>query len=281
VSLRLVSGGWSLGLSPELGGAIGHLRHQGRDVLRPAPEHADDPLQTACFPLLPYANRIADGRFSFGGSVTRLPVEDRFAPHALHGTGWMRGWSVEASAPAWAVLSLDSAAGEGWPWAFRARQRFTLSDGGLEIVLSLENTGPDAAPAGLGLHPYFATGAEDRALFHAYEVWIPDADLIPERLAPAGEVFDFSGGAARSDLPAIDHCYAGWDGRAEIGTRAGPVMMRADARLLHVYAPPGADVLCLEPVSHRPDALNAAPEEMAVIQAGVGLSLTMAITAEP
>jgi aldose 1-epimerase len=281
VSLRLVAGGWSLGLLPGLGGAIGHLSHEGRDVLRPSPHDADDPLQTACFPLVPYANRIADGRFSFGGSVARLPVEDRFAPHALHGTGWLRSWSVEASAPSWAVLSLDSVAGEGWPWAFRARQRFALSDAGLEIALSLENTGPDAAPAGLGLHPYFATGPEDRTRFAADAVWMPDTDLIPERLARAGEVFDFSSGSRRSDLPFIDHCYAGWDGRAEIGTRAGAIKMRADARLLHVYAPPGENVLCLEPVSHRPDAINAAPDEMAVIAPGDGLTLTMGIMLEP
>ena len=68
----LRAGPWEAGLLPSLGGAIAYLTRDGRDVLRRAPEGVDDPLATGCFPLVPYANRIAHGRFSFAGAAFLL-----------------------------------------------------------------------------------------------------------------------------------------------------------------------------------------------------------------
>jgi hypothetical protein len=39
----LRAGRWEAGLLPDLGGAIAYLTHNGRDVLRRAPEGVDDP----------------------------------------------------------------------------------------------------------------------------------------------------------------------------------------------------------------------------------------------
>ena len=61
-----------LTLDPQRGGAIREFSCDGRDVLRPTPESAgDDPLDMACFPMVPFVNRIADGRFDFGGHAFR------------------------------------------------------------------------------------------------------------------------------------------------------------------------------------------------------------------
>ena len=51
---------------PALGGALGSfdIERAGsrQNLLRPAPDDADDPLQTACFPMAPFCGRIyADG----------------------------------------------------------------------------------------------------------------------------------------------------------------------------------------------------------------------------
>jgi aldose 1-epimerase len=88
--IRLAAGGWSATIRPELGGAVLGLDWRGHPVLRPTPDGSNDILETACFPLVPYANRIAGGRFAFGGHRVALPVPERFAPHALHGDGWLR-----------------------------------------------------------------------------------------------------------------------------------------------------------------------------------------------
>ena len=64
--IALAAGDWRATLKPERGGAMLTLDWRGRPVFRPTPEDATDILETACFPLVPYANRIADGRFHFG-----------------------------------------------------------------------------------------------------------------------------------------------------------------------------------------------------------------------
>ena len=60
----------------------------------------------------------------------------------------------------------------------------------------------------------------------------------------------------------------------------GTITVSADgAPHLHLYAPADGSALCLEPVSHTPDALNRAPEEMVVLPPGCSASLTMRIAA--
>jgi aldose 1-epimerase len=53
-----------LTLDPCRGGAIRQLSWLGESVLRPAPADAgDDPFDVACFPMVPFVNRVASGRF--------------------------------------------------------------------------------------------------------------------------------------------------------------------------------------------------------------------------
>ena len=72
----------------EAGGALAALRHRGIDVLRPMPPDSASPLDAACFPLVPYCNRIRDGRFRFGGREVVLPPNFAPEPHSLHGLSW-------------------------------------------------------------------------------------------------------------------------------------------------------------------------------------------------
>jgi aldose 1-epimerase len=47
----------------------------------------------------------------------------------------------------------------------------------------------------------------------------------------------------------------------------------------HVYAPPGGSELCLEPVSHTPDAVNRAPGETTVLPPGAAAGIAIRIEA--
>jgi hypothetical protein len=49
------------------GGAIRGFSWRGENVLRPTPADAgDDPFDAACFPMVPFVNRVALGRCNFG-----------------------------------------------------------------------------------------------------------------------------------------------------------------------------------------------------------------------
>jgi aldose 1-epimerase len=288
--LTLTAGDWRATVAPGQGGAILSLDWRGQPVFRPTPAGATDMLETACFPLVPYANRIADARFGFEGRDVRLTALDRFAPHALHGDGWLNPWAVETASEDSVEMSLNwpgdvDPDGAGWPWPWLARQTVRLSEDGLEIVLSVTNTGDAVMPTGLGLHPYFHKSADSRLRLSATGVWLTDAREIPERLAAPAVVADWSGGLALAEAPFVDHAYAAWNGEAVMEGGGRRVVMRggAGAEWAQVYAPVGADFFCVEPVTHRPDVLNAPEGEqggLARLLPGETQSLVMTVAAD-
>ena len=273
-------GDWRLAVAPDLGGAVARLTWRGRDVLRPLPPGSRDVLSAGCFPLTPYANRIARGRFEWCDRTVQLPVLPQFSPHALHGDGWLSSWSDQSGQGGSIVLTHTNADSD-WPWPYEARQTFDLTDDGVRIGLSVTNTGDADMPAGLGLHPYFPTTAETRLVLDAPSVWAGEPGAIPQAIRPAEEVFDWTDGPRVAEAPFVDHCYLGWSGSARLiePDRIVTITASPNARWAHVYAPPGEDFCCVEPVTHRPDAFNApANEDSGVVALAPGQILLMAMT---
>jgi aldose 1-epimerase len=252
VTLR--RGGAEASLLPLLGGAIGGFTIDGRAILRPTSRDAIDPLETACFPLIPYANRIAGGCFTFAEQLHVLPPNHPVSPHPLHGLGWLRPWTIMEQTRDTASLTCSHAADEHWPWDWTAVQRFALSDRALQITLQLTNTSHKPLPAGLGLHPYFMRKPGDVLRFAADGVWDNDGTMIPIDPMPAEMLGDFKTGVVPAGERLIDNTYFGWSGVANWGETI--TLKARGAGFLHVFAPPGEDFVCLEPTSQMPDALN-------------------------
>lgn len=255
--LRLAAHGWELDLLPTLGGSIGALRHHDQDILRPAPANPTDALQTACFPLVPYVNRIANGRFRFGGRSWRLPLNFGDHPHSLHGVGWQRPWQVTEQGEDRATLALDHPGGDGWPWPFHAEQQFRLSGDGLAARLRLRNMADEPMPAGLGFHPYFPRHADSRLTARVSAAWTADITQLPlDRVAP-DHFGNWAEGDSLSRPALVDNAHDGWAGDARIEGDGLSIRLSATgADGLHLYIPPGADFFCAEPVTHLPDAIN-------------------------
>ncbi|MDR7154936.1 aldose 1-epimerase [Sphingobium xenophagum] len=272
------AGGLEAALSPACGGALRWLALDGTDLLRRAPEGSVDPLDMASFPLVPYANRIADGRFCFAGQDYHLPLNFGDHPHSLHGHGWQSGWAVTEQSDDAAQFTLVHRPDARWPWAFTARQHIALSPDAIVLTLALTNDADGDAPVGLGFHPYFHADADTRLQFAAGSLWLSTPDMLPERSVPADTLGDWSRLAPVQGDSLIDNVYGGWDGLAivERGDGLRLMLTASGADWLHVYRPPGSDAFCLEPVSHMPDALNRA-DGMAIQPPGATRSLSMCI----
>ena len=257
-AVSILSGDYALEVLPQLGGALAGLRFRGREVLRRAAPGVGEPLESAAFPLLPFANRIAHGRFRFGTQAVQLAPNAPGQLHPLHGQAWRGPWRVESLEARRIALVFAHPAGQ-WPWAYRARQVFTLGASGLEVELALENRAAEPMPAGIGWHPYLRRTPATRLCAPVSEVWLSDSQCLPTERAPADQVWDWTGGALMPPT-LVDHCYGGWTGRAQIEMPEESLRVRIEAgeplRWLHVYSPPGEPFLCVEPVSHMPDALN-------------------------
>lgn len=249
--LRLAQGDSELWLNPEQGGSIAAFRWRGRDIMRPAVPGAPV-LDMASFPLLPFSNRIAEGRFVADGQNVRLspnfPGIDQ--QHAIHGFGWQAQWHVAEQSNAHVVLAHHYADGE-WPWPYAAAQRFHLTDDGLLLELSIHNQGSSPMPTGLGLHPYFPREGAKLDLPVAGR-WDGDGDCLPTRWHALAAQPDWLGG------PPIDHVFTGRGGPIRI---AWPecrltILPADDLGFTVVYAPADSDFFCIEPVSHMTDAVN-------------------------
>lgn len=235
-----------------------YLALDGADLLRRAPDGASDPLAMASFPLVPYANRIADGRFSFGGQSYQLPRNFGDHPHSIHGFGWQRAWTAIETAETAATLVHDHGGDSGWPWPYRAQQQVALTPSQLSMSLSVTNVGDAAMPVGLGFHPYFLADAATTIQFEAGGLWLSTPDMLPDRQAAADAMGDWSRPAIVRGDTLVDNAYTGWSGTAIVQRGDGlRLTLRATgADFLHVYRPPHSADFCLEPVSHMPDAIN-------------------------
>jgi aldose 1-epimerase len=278
----LETGAARLELLPAVGGAVRAFSVAGRDVMRAAPDGATDALDTASFPLVPFCNRIPNGRFSFGGVDVVLPPNLGDHPHALHGQGWRGAWTVDKAEGGEAVLSYDHAPGD-WPWAYRAQQRFVLGENALRIALSVTNTGETPMPAGLGFHPYFPRRPGERLTAPVDGVWMIDDDVLPTVHHAGVWGPDWAAGAAVEGHPGlIDHCYTGWTQAAVLSAPGLPdttITASAACRWLHVYVPPGQDFYCVEPCASRPNPFGAGETGLVTLAPGQSHAVWMEIAA--
>lgn len=255
--VRLTAGALTVEIEPAVGGAITAFRTGGEDLMRPGPEGAfTDVLQASSFPMVPYSNRIRDGRFGFRGREFVIAPNLPPQKHPLHGTGWRAAWSVARADTAAAEMSYEHARGE-WPWAFRATQTFALDERGLDWRLTCENTDREPMPCGLGVHPYFPSDAETVLDLTTTAVWTIDDEVMPVALEPSTGRYDLR--ERRIDGANLDNGYEGWDGRAEIRWPDRGLALRILApgvTRFQVYSPPEGGLFCAEPVTHANAALN-------------------------
>ncbi len=82
-------------LHPELGGCIAGFWRDGEPVLRstPAAQLASARL-AGCYPLVPFSNRIGHATLVWQGREHPLGRNNGEEPHAIHGVGWQRPWTV-------------------------------------------------------------------------------------------------------------------------------------------------------------------------------------------
>ncbi len=167
-------------------------------------------LDAACFPLVPYVNRIRGGHFCFRGRDVRLAPNMAGDPSPLHGQGWLNPWQAVESGAHRAVLSYRHAADE-WPWDYEARQEFALDENGLTATLSCRNASRDAMPCGLGFHPYFPCGPQTRLDTDVSIAWTVDKDVLPLAEVPAAGRYGLKDRLVCGQ--GLDNGFGGWGGR--------------------------------------------------------------------
>lgn len=247
---------------PQAGGGLARLDWLGggvpRPLLRPLDPGTDGlppASQLACFPLVPWSNRMEPGGFVFEGR-RHTPAPNRAGePCPIHGDGWQQSWRVARRGPQQVLLELDR--GGAAPFAYAASLRYRLDGDALVIELTVRNSGALALPFGLGLHPWMPDPAGARLRASAAMAWLSGPDKLPRSRVGLPPQWDF-GQAAALPPDGVDNAFDGWDGVARIEWPARGLALRIEADMAHfiLYVPPGRDFFCFEPVDHPINAHN-------------------------
>jgi aldose 1-epimerase len=281
--LTLTEGASSVVIAPEYGAGLLGWLHGDTAILRRALPKAvmGDFHSMSGFPLVPYANRIAAGRFTWGGRA--YAVTRNSGDNSIHGIGRERAWQVMGAQRNSVSLALTHSGDAAWPFAFEAALSYALNGPCLTVEMSVTNRHASAAPAGLGLHPYFPKQFDAALRFSATGAWQNGPDSLPTHHGPVPPDWSYA-----SPVPVaqsrLDNCFTGWDRLAE--TIAGPASLRIEASEafgnLQVFTPSWADFFCVEPVTHSPDAINRPNlppgQGMAVLAPGGTLAGTIRLT---
>jgi aldose 1-epimerase len=257
--LSLRTGPLAVDLAPASGGAIARFAIDGVDLLRPmtATDIASGQgIHASAYPLVPYSNRIKDGKLVFGSETFQLKRNWPGVNHPMHGDGWSHAWQVVRSdkQSAEIVYEHDRAGDDGgWPFRYRARQIYRLEADRLTVTLALDNLEERPVPAGLGLHPFFVREADSELQCHTEAVWRTDAEVLPIARIVVPPAYDFSRSRNVNEVN-LDNGFDGWDGRATIRwpSRKLRVELEASPTFRHtvIYVPPDRPYFCVEPVSH-------------------------------
>lgn len=141
----------------EVGGGIREYSVAGRDVLDPYP------LDAICdgahgAPLIPWPNRLADGRYTFDGQEHQVELSEPERHNAIHGFLRWRSWSAVAQEREMVTVGCRLLPLAGFPFALDVRITYALGAGGLSVETSARNIGSTRCPFAAGQHPYLSAG---------------------------------------------------------------------------------------------------------------------------
>lgn len=225
--------------------------------------------------LIPWPNRLQDGRYEFGGVTQQLALTEPDRSNAIHGLVRWVPWTVRETGPGRVVVEHVLHPQPGYPFTVDLRVEYELSGDGLTVRMTATNVGSGPCPYGCGAHPYVAaaTASIDDAILRlpARTALRTDERGIPiGTVAVQGTELDFRTpraiGATQLDTGFTD-LERDADGlaRVQLGDPAGgrAVALWVDSAFPYVMVFTGdrPDVarrgLAVEPMTCAPDAFRS------------------------
>jgi aldose 1-epimerase len=229
--------------------------------------------------LMPWPNRLGDGRFEWAGEQLQTALSEPEHHNAIHGLVRWATWTVVEQNSSAVRLDYRLYPQPGWPWILDLSMSYALSGSGLEVRGRAVNVagGAGDCPFGAGWHPYLAAfgGRVDDLVLTVPARTAYDADDrgLPVGSRPVqGSPVDFRTGRRIGDL-RLDTAYTDLDrdaaGRAVVELAAGDRSGRTtrlwmDAACTHLMVFSGDTLpeaqrrrgLAVEPMTCAPNMLQ-------------------------
>jgi aldose 1-epimerase len=287
-----IAAGGRVAVVTEVGATLRSYAVDGRDVVRGF--GADEVISGGRGQqLLPWPNRIRDGRYTFEGTLQQLSLSEPDRHNAIHGLVRHVPWQLVSHTADRVEQAVRVYPQSGWPGAIEARIVHAVGDEGVVTQVQVQNIGSTSVPFGYAAHPYLTVGeatvdevvitvpaerylAVDDRLLPVDLILVEGRDEDLRSAAPLGDRrFDTALTGLRRDADER------WRARLERGDRWAELWAGQGLDWIQVFT--GNDrrdlSVALEPMSCGPNAFNPGPthDGMIILRPGESVSLEWGI----
>lgn len=179
---EIVSGGHRAVVT-EVGATLRSYSRDGVDVVHGFAE--EEPVKGGRGQhLLPWPNRIRDGKYTFAGQAQQLWLSEPARHNASHGLVRYVPWVLTERTPDSVTSRVRIYPQPGWSGWLEASVTHAVSADGLTVTVSATNIGDRDVPFGYAAHPYLTVGEE---AVNEVDLTVPAGSYLevdPERLLP-------------------------------------------------------------------------------------------------
>ncbi|MFT4214736.1 MAG: aldose 1-epimerase family protein [Microbacterium sp.] len=259
----------------QVGAALRALTVDGVDLVPPYPAGIPTPSASGIV-LVPWPNRVRDGRWMQRGVTRQLAVSEptfgnashgllRYAPYAVDG---IRPPATDAVALAARIYPQT-----GYPFLLDTRVTYALEADGLAVTHEITNFGTEDAPVAVGTHPYLFIGGVPTAdltiTASGSSRFVVDERKLPVAEEPVDAATDLRSGRRVGDLD-LDTAFGSL--RRDDDGRVRTTLTAPDGRAVTVWQGDGFDyvqifttdrypgqdlAVAIEPMTAPADAFNS------------------------
>jgi aldose 1-epimerase len=256
----------------EVGATLRSFSVEGRDVVR---GFGVDEMSRAGRGqhLIPWPNRIRDGRYVFNGVTQQLGLTEPARNNASHGLVRYVPWVLVEKKVDAVTNRVRMHPQPGWPGTLEAMITHQVNADGITVTVEATNIGADDLPFGYGAHPYLTVGEptvdEVSLTVPAGSYLEVDDRLLPTKISPVdGTIYDLRQGpvlgstsldTAMTDL--IRDPDGRWRVKVVLGERYAELWGDEAMKWTQIFTGgPNRDwSIAVEPMTCGPDAFNAGP----------------------
>jgi aldose 1-epimerase len=272
VTLTSPDGGTEADFVPEANMVCCSLRHRGAEWLeqRLGLDAYVEQGKTMGIPLLhPWANRLERPGYAVAGKEVSLPQGDARirldGDRPIHGVmpaflHWELVGAPERSRVRAKLSWTSPELLEVFPFTHELELEAAVGDGLLTMDTTLYATGSDPVPVAFGYHPYLRIPGTSRTTWRI-QLGAFRRLVLDERMIPTGE-------RQAVDQRSVDLGDSSWDDAfdglttharfdAATGDSSVEVEFLRGYAFAQVFAPPGTDYICFEPMTAPANALNS------------------------
>ncbi len=263
---------------PQFGACLLDLQFNGLSVLDgyTTPAELIENKWSKNIILLPYPNRLRDGRYTHAGKAYQFELTNADTHNSIHGIGKDAPMQVETvwtkpnEAGLTCVWHYDGAHA-AYPFPFTAKITMSLHGtkqseaADFDMSMAFQNNSSTEIPVGLGWHPYFKMSekSDDSSL------QMPDCQLISidDRMLPTGEKRDFEAfkTLTKIDNSTLDNGFLiknqTENAETVLASEHGTLTFWQETgdrkwNFLQVFTPPHRKSVAIEPMTCNIDAFN-------------------------